>query len=42
MHVVFEFEKSASDNAKTSFRELSRDGAPILPLNDLVDVCVKS
>ena len=41
MRVIYEFEKSRSENAKTVLVG-NRQQQTFLPLNDLLDVCVKS
>ena len=41
LHVVYEFEKSAVDNEKTCFKDGSNNFKN-LPLNDILDVCIRS
>ena len=40
IHVIFEFEKDSFSNAKTMLSGIS--GQSLFPLNDLLDVCIKS
>ena len=42
MRVIYEFEKSINDNSKTILQYDDSLKNILLPLNDLLDVCVKS
>ena len=41
-HVIYEYEKIASENSKTLLQSDIALSSILMPLNDLVDVCVKS
>lgn len=42
MHVIYEFEKVADDNSKTLLQCSNAQKSMLMPLNDLLDLCVKS